>query len=48
MDAVDEPEGVPSTEVKGLLAKNNIEEDTGDGPVEHVSDLIGSWGPFQR
>ncbi|XP_074598883.1 organic cation transporter protein-like [Brevipalpus obovatus] len=50
MDAVDEPESVPLTEVKSLLATdNNNKEDTDDdGPIEHVSDLIGSWGPFQR
>ncbi|XP_074598887.1 organic cation transporter protein-like isoform X2 [Brevipalpus obovatus] len=49
MDAVDEPEGVPRSEVKSLLATDKSSEDTDyDGPIEHVSDLIGSWGPFQK
>ncbi|XP_074598888.1 organic cation transporter protein-like [Brevipalpus obovatus] len=45
MDAVDEPEGPRPAEKDNLV--NSLEGDD-DGPIEHVSDLIGSWGPFQR
>lgn len=43
MDSVDEPEDPRPAEKDNL-----VDLDKDDGPIEHVSDLIGSWGPFQR
>ena len=45
MNTDNEPEGTNRDEKQDLV-KLNAEKDD-DEPIEHVSDLIGSWGPFQ-
>ena len=41
------PESVLSTETKSLVESNNNENEDEES-IKHVSDIIGSWGKFQK